>query len=121
MIPLRDDMQTRRVPVVNYLLIAANILVFVMQWLAGPQQEALVYQFALIPAQLTSALDPGDISDTIPPWIKRVTSPNQPFAPFPSHCSKKLPGLSIKLRFRQVDIYGYINYNLSGNSSADYR
>jgi membrane associated rhomboid family serine protease len=56
-------MPTRRVPVVNYLLIAANILVFVMQWLAGPQQEALVYQFALIPAQLTSALDPGDIGD----------------------------------------------------------
>ncbi len=63
MIPIGDQIPTRRVPVVNYILIAANILVFVMQWLAGPNQEALVYQFALIPASVTSGLNLGDISD----------------------------------------------------------
>jgi membrane associated rhomboid family serine protease len=51
------------VPVVNYLLIAANILVFILQWLAGPNQETLVYQFALIPAQVTAGVDAGDILD----------------------------------------------------------
>ncbi len=63
MIPIRDQIPTRRVPVITYLLIAANIIVFILQWLAGPNQEAMVYQFALIPAQVTSGLDAGDIAD----------------------------------------------------------
>ena len=63
MIPIRDQIPTRTVPVVNYLLIAANILVFILQWLAGPDQEALVYQYALIPAQVTAGVDLGDVAD----------------------------------------------------------
>jgi membrane associated rhomboid family serine protease len=63
MIPIRDQIPTRSVPFVNYLLIAANILVFILMWLAGSNQEALVYQFALIPAQVTAGLDLGDITD----------------------------------------------------------
>jgi membrane associated rhomboid family serine protease len=63
MIPIRDQIPTRSVPFVNYLLIAANILAFIFQWLAGADQEALVWQFALIPAQVTAGLDLGDISD----------------------------------------------------------
>lgn len=63
MIPIRDQIPTQRVPVVNYVLIAVNILVYVVQWLAGPYQETLVYQFALIPAQLTTGPDLGDIAD----------------------------------------------------------
>jgi len=63
MIPIRDDIPTRRFPVVNYLLIAVNILVFVLMWLAGSAQEALVYRFAMIPANFTNGLDLGDISD----------------------------------------------------------
>lgn len=63
MIPIRDQIPTRRIPIINYLLIAANILVFVMQWLAGTEQEAFVYQFALIPANVTASLDLGDITD----------------------------------------------------------
>jgi membrane associated rhomboid family serine protease len=61
--PIRDQIPTRRVPVINYLLIAANILVFVLQWISGSEQEAFVYQFALIPANFTSSLDLGDITD----------------------------------------------------------
>ena len=63
MIPIRDQIPTRRVPVVNYLLIAANVVVFVLQWLAGPNQDALVYQFALIPANFTANLNAGNITD----------------------------------------------------------
>lgn len=63
MIPIRDSIPTRRTPVVNYLLIAANVALFVLMWLAGSQQETLVYQFALIPASFTSALSLGDITD----------------------------------------------------------
>jgi membrane associated rhomboid family serine protease len=63
MIPIRDQLPTRNVPVINYLLIAANILVFVFQWLAGPYEEALIYEFALIPASFTANLSLGDVSD----------------------------------------------------------
>ena len=63
MIPIRDQIPTRRVPFVNYFLIAANIFVFILQWLAGSNQEALIYQFALIPSSFTSGVGLGDITD----------------------------------------------------------
>jgi membrane associated rhomboid family serine protease len=61
MIPIRDQIPTRSVPFVNYLLIAVNILVFILMWLAGTNEEALVWQFALVPSQVTAGLDTGDI------------------------------------------------------------
>ncbi len=63
MIPIRDEIPTRRVPVVNYLLIAVNILVFVLMWLAGSAQETLVYQLAMIPSNFTNGVDLGDVFD----------------------------------------------------------
>ncbi len=53
MIPIRDGIPTRRPPVVNYLLIIANILVFAAMWMAGSAQDSLVYEFAMIPANFT--------------------------------------------------------------------
>ena len=63
MIPIRDEIPTRRTPLVNYTLIALNILVFVLMWLAGPSQESIVYRFAMIPANFAGGIDPGDIAD----------------------------------------------------------
>lgn len=53
MLPLRDEYPSLRVPVVNYFLIALNVLVFIAQTLVGQSHPLLVYQFALIPAQVT--------------------------------------------------------------------
>jgi membrane associated rhomboid family serine protease len=44
-------------------LIAANVIIFIIQWLAGPYEETLVYEFALIPYNLVSNLSIGDITD----------------------------------------------------------
>ena len=63
MIPLRDEIPTRRVPIVNYALIAANVLVYLFQSMLGSQEQTLVYEFALIPFEFTSSLSIGDISD----------------------------------------------------------
>jgi membrane associated rhomboid family serine protease len=63
MIPIRDQIPTRRVPVMNYLLIGLNILVFVLMWLAGPAQESLVYEFAMIPSNFRDGIDLGDVTD----------------------------------------------------------
>ena len=63
MIPIRDQIPPRRVPFVNYILIAANIFVFILQYLAGANQDDLIYQFALIPAAFTGEISLGNISD----------------------------------------------------------
>jgi len=63
MIPLRDEIPTRKTPIVNYALIAVNILVYLFQSMLGAEQEALVYEFALIPIQFTKGISLGDITD----------------------------------------------------------
>jgi len=63
MIPIKDQIPTRTVPVINYLLIAANVVVFIFQWLAGPYEQSLVFQFALIPSNFVSSISLGDITD----------------------------------------------------------
>ena len=50
MIPLKDEIPTRRFPIINLLLILANIAVFGLQWLAGPYEQAMVSTFAMVPA-----------------------------------------------------------------------
>jgi len=49
MIPLRDDVPHRRFPIVNWLLIAANVAVFVLQWTRGLAMD----QYAAIPASIS--------------------------------------------------------------------
>ncbi len=65
MIPIRDQIPSRTVPIVNYLLIAANVAVFILQFVlfSGPAEEAFVYEYALIPSQVTAGLDVGDVRD----------------------------------------------------------
>lgn len=65
MIPIRDRMQTHSFPVVNYALIALNVIVFIFQIMAGANQEAMIYEFALIPAEVTAGFDVGDVSDIL--------------------------------------------------------
>lgn len=62
MIPIRDQIKTRRLPIVNTLLIIINIAVFAMQWLLGADQGGeLLYQFAFIPSNFVAA--PTDINN----------------------------------------------------------
>ncbi len=51
MIPLYDDIPARRFPVVNYTLILLNVLVFVWEVSLGPELEAAVRVFGLIPVE----------------------------------------------------------------------
>jgi membrane associated rhomboid family serine protease len=63
MIPIRDAIPTRRVPVVNYALIALNIVVFIAMWLAGAASETWVEQLAMVPANYLDGIHLGDVSD----------------------------------------------------------
>lgn len=55
MIPLKDEIKTRRVPVVNYVLILINVAVFIYQFVNASQMEAIVSRYAMIPANITTA------------------------------------------------------------------
>jgi membrane associated rhomboid family serine protease len=63
MIPIRDGIPTRRFPVVNYALIALNVLAFVAMWLTETSQGTWVYQFAMIPANYRDGVSLGDVTD----------------------------------------------------------
>jgi membrane associated rhomboid family serine protease len=65
MIPIRDAIPTRRVPVVNYALIALNILVFIAMWLAGTASDTWVEQLAMIPANYLDGIGLGDVGDIL--------------------------------------------------------
>lgn len=52
MIPLRDTIPSRTVPLVNNLLIGANVAVFVVQLLQGAALPAFVARWAFVPARL---------------------------------------------------------------------
>ena len=57
MIPVKDEITTRETPVVNYVLIAINVIVYLFMALAGPEtQEAIVAKYAMIPAHFTDGV-----------------------------------------------------------------
>ncbi len=63
MIPIRDENPTHSVPIITYLLIALNIIVFIFQTMLGSYTDSFIYQFALIPAEITSTLSLGSIAN----------------------------------------------------------
>jgi hypothetical protein len=65
MIPIRDENPTRRTPVVTYLLIVVNVLVFIFQTMLGQGNQQFVYQFALIPNQVTSSFSLESIGNIL--------------------------------------------------------
>ena len=53
MIPLYDTLRSRRMPIVNWLLIAANVLVFLYELSIGPQAlQQLTFDWGLVPSKL---------------------------------------------------------------------
>jgi len=71
LIPIRDSLQARTVPVMTVLLIAANVLVFLAISQVGPGADELVQAFSFIPRRYFgwrgSALEPGR-------WLPLVTA-----------------------------------------------
>lgn len=53
MLPLRDNIRSKNVPVVNNLMIGLNILVFLIQLSQGGDYNRFVFTYALVPAKFT--------------------------------------------------------------------
>ena len=66
MIPIRDEIRTKRVPYINYILIAINIIVFLlMVFSSNKATEAMVMNNALIPARLTQGFSIGALKTLV--------------------------------------------------------
>jgi len=52
MIPIRDTIPSERVPVVNYFLIAVNLLLFLYEVSLGEDLLPFLYRYAVVPARL---------------------------------------------------------------------
>ncbi|MCL4830615.1 MAG: rhomboid family intramembrane serine protease [Caldilinea sp.] len=64
MFPLRDTVQARSLPLMNWALIAVNVLIFVLL-LSGPRAELWITRYGMVPAQIFS---------TPTAWLTVVTS-----------------------------------------------
>ncbi len=69
MIPLRDNQATRRLTLVNLMLIAANVAIFIYEVSLGSGIGKFIHHYAMIPARLTFALEGG------PPMAHLVSNP----------------------------------------------
>jgi membrane associated rhomboid family serine protease len=65
MIPVKDEIRTRETPVVNYLLITVNILVFLFMFsMSDTALEAFFYEHAMIPANyMDGSITLDDVMD----------------------------------------------------------
>jgi membrane associated rhomboid family serine protease len=61
MLPLSDHLPRRTTPVINYLLIAANIFMFVWELSLGPDIERALFAVAFIPARFWYSPDLANI------------------------------------------------------------
>ncbi len=68
MIPLRDTVPPKTFPIVNWLIILSNLLVFIAEYrMPEPQLEAFFYQYGLVPSRIMPAIfgDPSAIRPAI--------------------------------------------------------
>jgi len=53
MIPVRDTIQSKNFPIVNYSLIALNLYCFIVQISKGPEFDSFIYVYSLLPAKFS--------------------------------------------------------------------
>ena len=72
MIPLRDDNPTRTTPVIMYVIVVLNVILFFYNGPLRPDGSNRLAEFVLVPRQLTggAGYGPGGIS----PWLTILTS-----------------------------------------------
>jgi membrane associated rhomboid family serine protease len=65
MLPLKDTVPARSFPVVNWLLIAANIVLFFVELSLGPDAEALTAALGVVPARLLANPTLGQLATLV--------------------------------------------------------
>ncbi|MFH1063310.1 MAG: rhomboid family intramembrane serine protease [Candidatus Omnitrophota bacterium] len=73
MIPLRDKLRSKRIPIITITLILFNIYVFIKEILSGPGLGTVIDKYALVPAHFLS-LDAVTLSNLITKSISLFSS-----------------------------------------------
>lgn len=73
MIPLRDENPARTTPYIVYILIAANVLIYLYNGSLGPHTHNPLAGFELVPAKLFGGRDLG-APGPVAPWMTIFTS-----------------------------------------------
>jgi membrane associated rhomboid family serine protease len=75
MIPLRDDQPRFSTPFVTYFLIGLNSAIFLFEWALTPESfKILLYQFGMIPANMTSYLSGSGRMGLVAVFLPALTS-----------------------------------------------
>jgi len=75
MVPLKDENPVKIIPYITYILIAANILVFVYELsLNSNQLDLFFHLFAVVPQELTASFGGVDVHQGIPEAVTPITS-----------------------------------------------
>jgi membrane associated rhomboid family serine protease len=62
MIPLRDTIRSRTIPVVNYVLIAMCGVVFLVELSMGDAVDGFIYRYGAVPVNVWTSISAGDFS-----------------------------------------------------------
>lgn len=62
MIPLRDTIPSRRFPIVNYMIIGVNVMIFLYELMLGSQLDRFLYKYGLVPMYFEAAFRIEEIS-----------------------------------------------------------
>jgi membrane associated rhomboid family serine protease len=78
MIPLRDDTPRFSTPYITYFIIGLNTVIFLFEWSVGLQNQrmlnALMYEFGVVPRNVTAALGGSPHFDLAGAFIPILTS-----------------------------------------------
>ncbi len=62
MIPLRDTIPSKTIPIVNYMIIGINVLIFIYELALGAQLDRFLYKYGLVPIYFIAAFKVEEIS-----------------------------------------------------------
>lgn len=74
MIPIRDENPTYSTPVIVYILIAINVVVFLHQMTLGSGLEGFFQLYAVIPQELSASLNGTPPNQSVPELATLITS-----------------------------------------------
>ncbi|NES23274.1 MAG: rhomboid family intramembrane serine protease [Symploca sp. SIO3E6] len=75
MVPIGDENPTQITPVVTYILIIANILIFIYELtLTQPQLDQFFQRFAVVPQELTADFSGTAVNQPVPEPLTLITS-----------------------------------------------
>lgn len=73
MIPLKDEISSHSRPVITYIILGINVIIYIYEFSLGPYKEQFIYQFGTIPYEL---FNPSGLSSYLTIFSSMFTHAN---------------------------------------------